>query len=263
MLLDKFIFIKPEHYSGFEPKSGVVPVIKKHNFRYVNLGTIIGDAPKCMISLYEYEAGCNVRRSNCRSWKKFIAKSASKWYPNESITEHLLNELGKVMGLRMANSKLRRINNQIWFLSEYFIKKDYQLYHGADLFTQHFNDDREFVDGIQNNKKIDDQSYFTVQLVKEALDMSFPVYSEKIFSDFILMLIFDGVVGNNDRHSYNWGVITSIRKNHEVCFAPIYDTARGLFWNESEEKVKSILNSNEKLGHNPRIDKYIVIRGQK
>lgn len=257
MLLDKFRFITPEKHSGFEPKSKAISVVKKNNFEYVNLGSIIGDAPKCMIALYDYEKGGLIKKSNSRTWKKYIAKSASKYYPVESITEHLLNELGNVFGLKMANSKLCQINNQIWFLSEYFLKEEFSLYHGADLFGDHIND-KQFVDAVQNNKKIDDQDYFTLQLVKHALEDSFPSESTDIFEDFIKMIIYDGIVGNNDRHSYNWGVVKSIRVNTKTCFSPIYDTARGLFWNRTEKQVEEMLSNKKNGGNNEKIEKYVV-----
>jgi hypothetical protein len=58
------------------------------------------------------------------------------------------------------------------------------------------------------------------------------------------MLLFDALVGNNDRHFYNWGVIRSVELRQEPCFSPIYDTARGLLWNESEEKIVDLALSD-------------------
>src|SRR5690554_6653795 len=227
MLLEKFEFIPPENKSGFDPKQGSICAIKNDHFRYVDLGTIIGDAPKCMISMYGFEKKGTIRKSNPNTWRKYIAKSASKWYPNESITEHLMNELGRKLGLTMANSCLRRINNQVWFLSEFFLKEGFQLYHGADFYTLHLNNDRAFVDEIQDNRKIDDQDYFNVQWVQDILFQSFPNDGHALFESFIRMLILDGVIGNNDRHAYNWGIITSVEQNKQAFFSPIYDTARG------------------------------------
>jgi hypothetical protein len=258
VLLSKFEFIVPEKQSGFEPKDGAVKAIKKNQFCYLDLGTIIGDAPKCMIALYGFEKDGTIRRSNPHTWRKYIAKSASKWYPNESITEHLLNELGRTLGLNVANSCIRRINNQIWFLSEYFIKEEHQLTHGADFYALHLNGDIDFVDAIQDDNKIDDQHYFNVQLVKDIFNKWFPLDSAKLFEEFIKMLIFDGLVGNNDRHSYNWGVVQSIKVNEPVRFSPIYDTARGLYWNLSEKEVKHILSLTDKHGNNTKIQKYVV-----
>ena len=258
MLLDKFEFIPPENLSGFEPKEGAVKTIKKNQFIYVDLGTIIGDAPKCMVALYDFEKDGRVRRSNPQSWRKYIAKSASKWYPNESITEHLLNELGRCLGLPMANSCIRRINKQVWFLSEYFLKEDYQLSHGADFYTFHLNNDRAFVDGIQDDNKIDDQDFFNVQLVEEIFSKYFQNDSKQLFESFIRMLVFDGLVGNNDRHAYNWGIISSVKSNKQAIFSPIYDTARGLYWNLSEKVVNHILSLTDKNGINSKIQNYVL-----
>jgi hypothetical protein len=65
--------------------------------------------------------------------------------------------------------------------------------------------------------------------------------------ELIKMLLFDALVGNNDRHFYNWGIIRSLNNSKTPCFSPVYDTARGLFWNDSEEKVKKIWNDQNRL----------------
>jgi hypothetical protein len=259
MLLSKFEFIKPENHSGFEPKNGEVKVIKQEQFQYIDLGTIIGDAPKCMIALYNYEQDSLIRKRNPKTWKKYIAKSASKWYPNESITEHLLNELGRCLGLNMANSCLKRIDKQIWFLSEYFIRPGYQLYHGADFYALSVNDeDKSFIQEIQDNNKIDDQDYFKIQWIKSIFEKYYPKDAEKLFESFIEMIVFDGIVGNNDRHAYNWGIISSVEDGKPSVFSPIYDTARGLYWNTSESAVKHILSLTDRKGKNPSIEKYVL-----
>jgi len=258
MLLDKFEFIPPENYSGFEPKDGAVKVIRKKYFQYVDLGTIIGDAPKCMLALYDYEKKGTVKKANPNTWRKYIAKSAKKWYPVESITEQLINELGRTLGFTMANSCLRRINNQIWFLSEYFLNEKETLYHGADLYARYFNNDKQFVDNIQDDNKIDDQDFFTVQLVEEVFRQNFGEDADDLFSDYIKMLIFDGIIGNNDRHAYNWGIITSIHTNQRKYFSPIYDSARGLCWNFSEQRVKEMLTNHENNPNYKRFQNYVL-----
>ena len=53
------------------------------------------------------------------------------------------------------------------------------------------------------------------------------------------MLIFDALTGGFDRHMYNWGVVVSIANDIQPYLSPICDTARGLFWNYSEEQLKS------------------------
>jgi hypothetical protein len=58
------------------------------------------------------------------------------------------------------------------------------------------------------------------------------------------MIGFDALVGNQDRHFYNWGVITHTRAALTPRFAPIYDTARGLFWNTTEERLVKLAGND-------------------
>jgi len=46
--------------------------------------------------------------------------------------------------------------------------------------------------------------------------------------EFVKMLLFDAIVGNNDRHFYNWGLLPTYVTKKKPIFAPIYDTARGV-----------------------------------
>ena len=63
--------------------------------------------------------------------------------------------------------------------------------------------------------------------------------------NLVKMLLFDALVGNNDRHFYNWGVIRSINQKFQPYFAPIYDTARGLFWNDNDTKLENHYQNNK------------------
>ncbi len=78
---------------------------------------------------------------------------------------------------------------------------------------------------------------FTFQFSEEAVRSRFTKYADEIMEAFVKMLIFDAIVGNNDRHFYNWGVIIDLLEKKAPTFAPVYDTARGLFWNYSEERI--------------------------
>jgi len=60
-------------------------------------------------------------------------------------------------------------------------------------------------------------------------------------------MIFDAFIGNNDRHFYNWGIIRDIRSTTAPTFAPIYDTARGLFWNYDESQINTIIEQKSRL----------------
>jgi hypothetical protein len=61
------------------------------------------------------------------------------------------------------------------------------------------------------------------------------------------MLTFDALIGHNDRHPYNWGVIVPVQKARAPRFSPVYDTARALFWNIPESRVRQMLSDERQL----------------
>lgn len=221
---------------------GRILTVKKHQYCIVDGFSITGDAPKEFIRVYEYGAA---RKASPQNWPLYIAKTGHKWYPTESITEYLLNLLGKEFGLEMAESKLAWIGGQLRFLSRYFLSSQKQeLIHGADIFAG-FVHDREFVEQIEEQQLARD--LFTLQFTKDALEFTFPYQWEEILKKFVKMLLFDALVGNNDRHFYNWGIVRHIESKYEPYFSPVYDSARGLFWNESEKKVLALWNDKNRL----------------
>ncbi len=220
--------------SGEIPQANRIKELRNSHY-FVEDKDLDGDAPKQFIRLYYYEKGNGVRKKNLRTWIPYIAKTAEKWYPNESVVEFLLNRIGEVLGLKMNQTKLLNINGQIRFLSRYFLAKNEVMIHGAEICGEYLEDPifaKEIADDRQESRV-----FFNFQFVSKAIFYVFEEDHERLLLEFVRMLIFDALVGNNDRHFYNWAIIRSVRKRGEPRFAPIYDTARGLFWNWDDEQV--------------------------
>jgi len=228
-------------YSGLLGNlDGLVPYLRE-GFVYVEKNQpLTGDAPKLFIREYEYGTA---PKSKPHKWPAYIAKVGHKWYPVESIMEQLLTDLGKLYGLKIADSKLAIASGQLRFLSKYFLKKDERLMHGAEIYAANLNEDIKFVEEIEDNKM--SPQFFTLSFTFEAIKNSFPDQYETLFCDLLEMLTFDAITGNNDRHFYNWGVITDIQDKKPPRFAPIYDTARALFWNFSDDKIYNVTRNDE------------------
>lgn len=240
-----------ENHSGVNPNfNRFIPCLRKGHWKELDL-TPGGDAPKSFIALYEYSEDSGIRRFNSKTWPRYIAKVGHKWYPLESVNEYLFNQIGECLGLNMACSKLIMAGNQLRFLSKYFLKKDESLEHGAQIFAGYIVD-KEWIEDIEQQGLA--RKFFTFQFVETAIRQMFPKESEQILLEFVKMLVFDALTGNNDRHFYNWGVIKHIENRKTPKFAPIYDSARGLFWNDSEAKLEK-WNEHPKLMDN-KIKKY-------
>ena len=85
----------------------------------------------------------------------------------------------------------------------------------------------------------------TIKFVKKAITEVFPLDVNEIVNGLNKMLLYDAIVGNNDRHFFNWGIVRHIKNKHKPYFSPIYDTARGLFWNFSDENLLNLRNKKQ------------------
>lgn len=231
------------NYSGFFPKLGGTEVAKKHAYTIIKDIAVTGDAPKDIVRLYEYGKGLKQRY---KEWPVYIAKLGHKYYPMESVTEQLITDIGMSYGFNLASSKICLIGGQIRFLSLYFLNgKSEELYHGANMYAGFLNNDEKFVDEIEESRMT--QDFFTVKFTKQVIQHFFPLYWKELYADFMRMLFFDALVGNNDRHMYNWGVVKGIYGRQKPKFSPIYDSARGLLWNRKEQKINDIFLNKQDL----------------
>jgi hypothetical protein len=220
-----------KHRSGFE-------VVSHPEIEHLREGyfckpeiSISGDAPKDFLRIYKHG-----RRHKARmhEWPAYIAKVGHKLYPNESITEHLLTRIGQILGVEMASSRLMWVRGQIRFLSEYFLRPDESLIHGAEIFAGYLAD-KDFVEQVGERRM--ERDIFTFQVVEDAVLSRFPDHAGAIMRGFVRLLGFDTIIGNNDRHHFNWGVITHVLGKRPPRFSPVFDTARGLLWNTDETKL--------------------------
>lgn len=223
------------------PWNTLIPRLREFSIQTVDFLSTTGDAPKDFITDSEYRPGYRTRQQRSES---YIAKVGSKFYPNESITEQLITEIGKIYRLKIADSKLRVVGPQVRFMSKYFLnRKIEQLTHGAEIYEYSLGKEN-YAQLVQNKTESD---FFTFEMTREALRQLFPENAEKIMKGYVEMLTFDALIGHNDRHPYNWGVIVPIEKSRAAKFSPVYDTARALFWNIPEPRIRQMLTDEQQL----------------
>lgn len=226
-----------------EIKVSRISLLKESEYYPVDV-PLDGDAPKEYIKAYFYYKDCP-RKVKPLTWNGFYAKFGGKSYPHESVVEYAINRVGEALGLDMNETKLVVANGQIRFLSKDFvIPGKTRLIHGTEILAEYF-EDKDFVDEINKNRK-ERREYLTFDVIESALLHVYPRECENLLEGLVKLITFDAIVGNNDRHFYNWGVIGRVRKGgaKAVTLAPIYDSARGLFWNHTEQKV---INFHESL----------------
>jgi len=242
-----------ENVSGLLFNEHRIPALKEQYY-FTEEYSLDGEAPKQFIRAYFYQKESGVRKSNPKTWFPYIAKTAEKWYPHESVSEYMINRIGQVLGLKMNEIVLCRVNGQIRFLSKYFLRKNEVLVHGAQICGEYLND-VEFAAQIANHIPTA-KELFTFEFISDAIKTVFKSSADSIIDDLVRMIMFDAITGNNDRHFYNWGVIdTHKRLGKTPHFAPIYDSARGLFWNISDSNLVDWLRIHRTGG--AKISNYI------
>lgn len=189
--------------SGLLFKEARIPILKPSHYIIKNI-PLDGDAPKQFIKVYKFARKSGVKKENPKSWVPYIAKTAEKWYPHESVVEYMINRIGQVLNLTINEVEIYRINGQIRFLSRYFLKKNEMLVHGAEICGEYL-DDMEMAAEIAKEKK-SSRSLFTFEFIQNAIGFKFRGQKDYLISELVKMITFDGLVGNNDRHFYNWGV---------------------------------------------------------
>ena len=223
--------------SGYLDKSFISLLREKHY--EVIPKNLDGAAPKQFIKAYFYSQG----KRNNRYF--YIAKSAEKWAPVECVIECAINCIGRTLGLKMNDYKLVIANQTIRFLSKYFLKKGQILIHGAEIMGDYLGD-RDMAKEIAEHRK-NSRYLLDFQEVKNALNQVFPNEASDLQKELVKLLVFDALVGNHDRHFYNWGIISKVEKNqNRKCkFSPIYDSARGLLWNTPDEQLENYFDGNK------------------
>ncbi|WP_041595774.1 hypothetical protein [Halanaerobium hydrogeniformans] len=68
-----------------------------------------------------------------------------------------------------------------------------------------------------------------------------------LIEDFIEILLFDGFIGQTDRHEENWGIIVSEKKDITPKLAPIYDNASSLARERLPHHVEKLLKDENFL----------------
>lgn len=130
---------KSIHCSGKIKNRSQIPILKEDEYLIKDFD-LDGDAPKQFIKAYFYCSDSNIRRSSSNSWAPYIAKTAEKWYPHESIIEYMINRIGQELGVNMNDIKLVRAKGQIRFLSKFFLNEHEKLIHGAEICGEHLGD---------------------------------------------------------------------------------------------------------------------------
>lgn len=186
--------------------------------------SVRGAAPKCIL----------VDEADHHVW--FMAKASEMWGVQETYTEFFISQLGERLGFPMAHNGLARVDGEIRFISKSFLGTGEKLVHGSIMLESFFSYDLANV----GKNPWDEQRTYDIDILDELIRHFCGDDAERVLQGLVEMLIFDALIGSNDRHMQNWGVITTATEPQAYRFAPIFDSARALLWDYNENRLEKL-----------------------
>lgn len=179
---------------------------------------------------------------------RYIAKLGGRNSDLEVMTEYAIYLIGVSLGVDVAGARIALYRGRLRFLSRYFLNpaRAEELVHGIQLFRELY--DEHTVLAVQG--RVDrEQALFNVQSVQGTFGAHYLHYGPHVevdlFRGFVTMLTHDAIIGVQDRHHENWGVIVERgRESAPPRFAPLYDSARGLFCNSVDEHLQKFFDKD-------------------
>lgn len=143
-----------------------------------------------------------------RGNKAFFKYQGNGYLVSESCSEKMCYEIAKVLGYECAKIELAKDSEgTIGVLNYLFI----------DIGSNEHIDAASYLNIHDNERK----KFYTISNIKNTLDM----FDNRLFNDFIKIMVFDALVGEQDRHEENWG----IEKNGNLYrLSPLYDNGDSL-----------------------------------
>lgn len=229
--------------SRVEVNVRAIPLLKPGGWRLLSVNEVplVGTVPKDYLAYGAPRRSGGSRRRNGLSLGNcgFIAKKGRfRADARECVTEEIISKIGAMLPVRMARSRLVRVaTNDVRFLSRDFVRVELEaLRHGIELVAEYFDSTPEEVAAtFRLADRGEEREFYTVGNVLTILEALYGEDSGPLAVDFVRMLAFDAFIGAPDRHGMNWGVLEPLDPGRTpVQFAPIFDTARGLFVNHSD-----------------------------
>lgn len=176
--------------------------------------------------------------------QKFIIKykrdfeKGTSW---EDITEYVAAIIGNLFGLRMMNVQMVTRNSRRGCLLRHFVQQNHAIMaeEGGAL-LQNLNEYERLQKSEQSGEDLLINGFSFIEEFR---------YWDIIKEDFIDMLVFDALIGNQDRHPFNWSML--FYDNNHVEFSPIYDNGASLGFRFDDESLLLLLQDQNKK------DKYV------
>lgn len=136
---------------------------------------------------------------------------------SEACSEKIAYEIAKYLNYECAKIDLAYDYFGNLGVLNYFFSNDINLHH-TDIVA------------YLNKKSSERNYYYTISNIKSVLDDINP----NLFKGFIKIMVFDALIGEQDRHEENWGIVEN---NGNLYISPLYDNGDSLLREFQNPKI--------------------------
>lgn len=127
---------------------------------------------------------------------------------SEACSEKIAYEIANILGYKCAKIDLAKDNDNKIGVLNYYFSNPKTSFHTDIIYYLNTNIDKR-------------NEYYTISNIKKTLD----IFNNNLFKEFIRIMIFDALIGEQDRHEENWGIM---EQNGKYFLSPLYDNGDSL-----------------------------------
>lgn len=185
----------------------------------------------------------------CLYYFKTSLKKEGRDYKYEFWSEIIASEIGQFLGLNILHYDVAWKDNGLGCLSKSMI----------DPLKEELQEGYKWLTGFDTKYDIYDDEAYTFQSIERMLNAIFK--QENFINKIIEIIVFDSIIGNEDRHQENWSIIVTnqlVNKNSifrkgktisetSYSFAPIYDSGSSMGRELTDKKVEQMITDRVQL----------------
>ncbi len=175
---------------------------------------------------------------------KISIKKGVKDYPTEFWMEIIASKVGQSLNLNVLDYNIAKRGESIGCISKHMVEDDKYALTELMYFLMGY-------EPAYNPEE--DKEVYSIEFIYETLKY---FGLEQHMPDFIDVIVFDCIIGNQDRHQENWGFITPVETKAKILshdntqvkdswkgskIAPIYDSGSSLGREHTEETITNML----------------------
>lgn len=157
----------------------------------------------------------------------------------EDVNEVIAAKIASILGIKVINAEIATRHGKRGCLMVHFLRQfnAQQGEGGTALLVSQFG--KEF-------ENLKDSPFKNQELLKIGFNFLEEFsYFPLIKDEFLLMNVFDILIGNQDRHPLNWQILFG--EDGEDFFGPLYDNGASLGWQIPESKLTEMLEDESKM----------------